>query len=89
MRALLSAALAASLAAGAAAAAEAPRPQPDRRPAAVAAERYATQAAYTERGHGYSARERHITNCLAAYPTYDWRTDRAEIRPGVVRRCNL
>lgn len=56
---------------------------------AVAAERYAVRASYVSGGHGYSARARRITACLAAYPTYDWRTDRVRVRPGVTHPCEL
>lgn len=63
----------------------------ERRPAAVAAERYAVRANYVDAraGHGYSAEARHMTDCLATYSTYDLRTDRFEVRPGVTRKCQL
>ena len=60
-----------------------------RRPVAVSAERFAQPAAYIQGGHGYSERVRHISDCLATYPNYDWRTDRIKVRPGVTRRCEL
>jgi len=59
--------------------------------AAPSAERYAVQASYHSRdtGRGYSARGRHMVDCLASYRSYDPRTDRVFVRPGVSRRCDL
>ncbi len=60
------------------------------KPAAVSAERYGVKASYSAPAeHGYSAEARRITDCLATYRTYDVRTDRVEVRPGVSRRCSL
>ncbi|RAK60456.1 hypothetical protein DJ021_11890 [Phenylobacterium hankyongense] len=62
-----------------------------RTPAAVSAERFGVRANYVgpQVGQGYSARARHMTDCLATYPTYDPRTDRVRVRRGVTRRCGL
>jgi hypothetical protein len=83
----LSAALAV---AGAAGAAEKPR-QPVRPAPAPSAERHGVPT--TDRapalGQGYSARARHMADCLATYRTYDPDTDRVVVRPGVTRRCGL
>jgi hypothetical protein len=59
--------------------------------AAVSAERFGVRANYVgpQIGHGYSARARHMTDCLATYPSYDPRTDRLVVRRGVTRRCEL
>jgi hypothetical protein len=62
------------------------------RPAvAVSAERFAVRANYVDAraGHGYSAQSRHMTDCLATYSTYDPRTDRVAVRPGVTHKCSL
>ena len=82
-------ALAALTAASTSALAQSENTPAPRRPIAVSAERFAQPAAYVERGHGYSERVRHISDCLATYPNYDWRTDRIRVRPGVTRRCEL
>lgn len=63
-------------------------PRPAREPQAVSAERFAKPAAqvgYTP--HAYSEDARRIADCLATYPSYDHRTDRVEVRPGVTQRC--
>lgn len=79
-----------SLAAAAAAQAAEPQLQPSTRTAA-SAERYGVAASYRTPtpGRGYSARDRHMADCLASYRGYDPRTDRVALRPGVTRRCAL
>jgi len=74
----------------AAAAAEKPRPPPPPAPA-PAAERYGAPTSYRgpTPGHGYSARDRHMADCLATYRDYNPVTDRVVVRPGVTRRCEL
>jgi len=63
---------------------------PERVPAAAAAESYGVKTAYANRtGKGYTARERHMADCLASYPGYDPKTDRVVVRPGLTRRCEL
>lgn len=90
MRTLLCASLTlAALAAASASAQDSQKPASPRPQVAVSAERFAQPAAYVRGGHGYSERVRHISDCLATYPNYDWRTDRIVVRPGVVRRCPL
>jgi len=89
MRTLICAAAATLALVGAAAADPQQSASPQARKQAISAERYASNADYVSRGHGYSARERRISACLAAYPTYNWRTDRIQVRPGVTRRCDL
>jgi hypothetical protein len=58
---------------------------------AASAERYGVTASYrtAPEGRGYSARDRHMADCLATYRSYDPRTDRVVLRPGVTRRCEL
>ncbi|MFC3069000.1 hypothetical protein [Phenylobacterium soli] len=62
---------------------------------AFSAERFGTPASYRApaaravTGHGYSARSRHIADCLATYRNYDPDTDRVTLRPGVSRKCGL
>jgi hypothetical protein len=64
-----------------------------RRPAAAApsAERYGVAASYRSPtpGRGYSARARHMADCLATYRSYDPNTDRVVLRGGATRRCGL
>lgn len=65
-----------------------PRPQP--KPQARSAERAGAPASYrTEAGHGYSARDRRMLDCLASDPRYDPRSDRIHVRPGVTRPCEV
>lgn len=70
--------------------AEKKRP-PAKPPQAASAERHGKPASYRSEpiGHGYSARERRIADCLASYRGYDPVTDRIVVRPGVTRRCDL
>ncbi|WP_133254320.1 hypothetical protein [Phenylobacterium deserti] len=82
-------ALTALTAASTSALAQSEKKPEQRRPVAVSAERFAQPAAYVESGHGYSERARRISDCLATYPNYNWRTDRIQVRPGVTRRCEL
>jgi len=93
MRDLVCAGLAAGALAlvGSGAAAGGPQPKPKpRQPAAASAERFGVKAAFqTETGKGYTARERHMADCLATYRNYDPASDRIVIRPGVTRRCEL
>lgn len=91
LRNLTCATLALSLAFAASAAGAQTLNADKRSPAAVSAERYAVRANYVDAraGHGYSAQSRHMTDCLATYASYDPRTDRFEVRPGVTRRCSL
>jgi hypothetical protein len=91
MRRLMWATLAAGLAIGACGACAQSLNNGQRGPAAVSAERYGSRANYVDAraGHGYSAQARHMTDCLATYPSYDPRTDQVTIRPGVTRRCDL
>ena len=64
------------------------RPQP--KPQARSAERAGAPASYrTEEGHGYSARDRRMLDCLASDPRYDPRSDRIHVRPGVSRPCEV
>jgi hypothetical protein len=94
MRGLICAGAAAGLFAlsGAQAAIANPHPNP---PAAAArppsAESYGVRASYRTQqpGKGYSARQRHMADCLATYRRYDPVSDRVRIRPGVSRRCEL
>lgn len=67
------------------------RTQTPQKPAAASAERFATPASYRAPtpGHGYSARARHIADCLATYRNYDPDTDRVILRSGVSRKCGL
>jgi hypothetical protein len=74
---------------GAAAEAKAPA----KRPAAVASSAGRYGVAASDRaptpGRGYSARARHMADCLAAYRSYDPSTDKVLLRDGVTRRCGL
>jgi len=74
-------------------AAEAAKPHP-RTPApavAVSAERHGTPASFHTGavGQGYSARDRHIADCLASYRGYDPHTDKVVLPAGVTRSCPL
>ncbi|MDB5468393.1 MAG: hypothetical protein JWQ46_3155, partial [Phenylobacterium sp.] len=83
MRQLICASLTVSVLALAAASAGAgPLKTGTRTAAAVSAERFGVRANYVgpQVGHGYSARARHMTDCLATYPSYDPRTDRVVVR---------
>ena len=69
-----------------------PKPAHHPKPAqAASAERQGSLASYRSEpiGQGYSARDRHIADCLASYRGYDPATDRVVLRPGVTRRCDL
>jgi hypothetical protein len=59
--------------------------------AAPSAERYGVAASYRapSPGRGYSARARHMADCLATYRSYDPSTDKVVLRGGVTRRCGL
>ncbi|MEO8115245.1 MAG: hypothetical protein ABI655_12740 [Phenylobacterium sp.] len=58
---------------------------------AVSVERFAVQADYRSPGfgQGYGPQARHRADCLASLRTYDPKTDRFTVRPGVSRRCTL
>jgi hypothetical protein len=58
---------------------------------AASAERYGVAASYRtpSAGRGYSARARHMADCLATYRSYDPNTDKVVLRSGVSRRCGL
>ena len=60
-------------------------------PAAASAERHGTPASFHTGpvGHGYSAHDRHVADCLASYRGYDPHTDTVVLRSGVTRRCEL
>lgn len=70
-----------------------PQPQPGApttAPAAPAAESYGVKTTYRAgAGKGYTARERHMADCLATYRGYDPASDRIVVRPGVTRPCEL
>ena len=60
------------------------------RPAAPSVESFGVKTTYrAAAGKGYTARERHMADCLATYPGYDPATDRIAVRPGVTRPCEL
>ncbi|HEV2531367.1 hypothetical protein [Phenylobacterium sp.] len=66
------------------------KPQP--RPAAPSAGSYGVEASYRTAtpGRGYSARDRHIADCLATYRgRYNPHTDRVAMRDGASRRCGF
>lgn len=84
-RDLILAAIGLALAASAAQAQTAsPRPA-----TAVSAERFGVRADYRSPGfgHGYGLEARRQADCLATHPSYDPKTDRVIVRPGVSRRC--
>ena len=68
-----------------------PAPKQPPPPAAPSAERFGVPTSFraTSDGHGYSARDRHMADCLATYPGYNPKTDRVVVGPGVTRRCGL
>lgn len=68
------------------------KPAPKHPPAtAPSADRFGVPTSFraTSDGHGYSARDRHMADCLATYPGYNPKTDRVVVAPGVTRRCGL
>ena len=84
---LAAAALALAAAAGA-------RPPPPAKPSAPSAERAGQPASYrsgipARGGHGYSARERRMLDCLASDPRYDPAADRVRLGPGESRPCEV
>ena len=85
-------ALGVTLAAALGAAQAKPHAKPATPPAAPSVERFSRPSSYRApagQGHGYSARSRHIADCLATYRHYDPNTDQVRVRPGVSRRCGL
>jgi hypothetical protein len=68
-----------------------PAPKPPPPPAAPSADRFGVPTSFraTSDGRGYSARDRHMADCLATYPGYNPKTDRVVVAPGVTRRCGL
>lgn len=91
--AMIAAAAVALAASGATAAGKAPKPAPGAAQGAQAPSvvGYGREASYRTGpiGKGYSARDRHIADCLATYRGYDPATDKVVVRPGVARRCEL
>ena len=68
------------------------KPAPKRPAAAASAERYGVATSYRAPtpGPGYTARARHIADCLATYSSrYDPHTDKVALRGGATRRCGL
>ncbi|MDB5441887.1 MAG: hypothetical protein JWP86_1154 [Phenylobacterium sp.] len=68
------------------------KPAPKQPPAAApSAERFGVPTSFrgASEGRGYSARDRHMADCLATYPGYNPKTDRVIVAPGVTRRCGL
>jgi hypothetical protein len=75
-----------ALAAGAADSRPAAKPRPAE---AASAEHAGRPASYrTVAGHGYSARDRRMLDCLASDRRYDPRADRIEVRRGLSERCS-
>lgn len=88
---LLTGLSAAALALAVPAAAQSPKPAKAPPRPAASAEQYGVAASYRmpAAGRGYSARDRHMADCLATYRHYDPQTDQVRVRPGVSRRCGL
>ena len=91
MRGLVCQALIATAVGAAACAGTEPAPPSARPPAAVSAQRFAVPAVEATHlaPHGYSDEARRIADCLASFPSYDYRTDRIEVGRGETRRCPL